>query len=83
MGAFILAAQQSANELVLLVNCQAGISRSGAVVSFVRDVIELDSLRFQLDNGHIAPNFHVRRLLFNWWKEHVGFRFDGDQRRRP
>ena len=46
-----------------LVHCSAGISRSGAVGSFILDYLEGDKEYFAEHNKHIHPNGHISRLL--------------------
>ena len=47
-----------------LVHCSAGISRSGAVGSFINDYLDSDRDFFEKFNRHrIMPNAHVSRLL--------------------
>ena len=49
----------------LLINCGAGISRSGAVARFARKYFGLNRDQFNKDNPHIFPNKLVMRKLFN------------------
>jgi len=60
---FINRAHQSEKPTLLLVNCMAGISRSGAVVEFVRVHFGLDKARFNQLNPQIYPNQYVHQLL--------------------
>lgn len=53
----------------LLVNCMAGISRSGAVVDFARVFFSIDYDQFTRLNPRIVPNTLVRRWLFAVWQE--------------
>lgn len=46
-----------------IVHCMAGISRSGAVGSFVQGYCQGDWDLFKRDNPHIAPNARVHRML--------------------
>jgi len=47
-----------------IVHCSAGISRSGAVGSFINDYLNSDMEYFEKANRHrILPNSHVSRLL--------------------
>ena len=46
-----------------IVHCAAGISRSGAVGSFILDYLEGDREYFEKYNKHILPNPRVRRML--------------------
>jgi predicted protein tyrosine phosphatase len=45
------------------VHCAAGISRSGAVGTFVNDYFRQDYLAFKKRNPYIHPNSHVLTLL--------------------
>lgn len=49
---------------VLVVNCMAGVSRSGAVADFARVACRVPFESFAKSNRHIVPNPYVRRLLF-------------------
>jgi len=46
-----------------LVHCMAGISRSGAVGTFINGYCRGDWERFKRDNPQIAPNARVSRML--------------------
>lgn len=46
-----------------IIHCAAGISRSGAVGTFVNDYFHGDFHKFQKQNPHILPNGLVLRLL--------------------
>ncbi len=48
----------------LLINCGAGISRSGAVARFARKYFGLDKAQFHKDNPYIFPNKLILRKLF-------------------
>lgn len=54
-------------EETLYVNCVAGISRSGAIVSFACEVFNLDRDKFKKDNPYILPNNLVLYLLRERW----------------
>ena len=45
------------------VHCGAGISRSGAVGSFIQEISDTDYEEFFKMNKHIAPNIHVLSTL--------------------
>ena len=47
----------------LLVNCMAGVSRSGAVGTFARRLAAISYGNFKKRNPGLHPNRHVRRLL--------------------
>ncbi|MFW6225742.1 MAG: hypothetical protein ACOC3V_02130 [bacterium] len=46
-----------------IIHCSAGISRSGAVGTFIVDYFNLDWFKFKSNNPHIHPNNHVLKLL--------------------
>jgi predicted protein tyrosine phosphatase len=56
-------------EDILYVNCGAGVSRSGAVITFVRDLYDLDHVQFDADNPQIFPNSWILETLEKCWKE--------------
>ena len=51
------------DDAVLIVHCDAGISRSGAVGTFAVDFLGLDYEVFTKENPCLMPNFHVYNLL--------------------
>lgn len=59
---FLIAQKQNGVQKGLL-HCSAGISRSGAVVTFAADVLEVDQSAFKKMNQYIRPNPHVMSLL--------------------
>jgi predicted protein tyrosine phosphatase len=60
---FLMARQSEPQPLLLYVNCEIGVSRSGAVASFSREFLGLDEQAFRADNPRIAPNPHVLAIL--------------------
>lgn len=54
-------------EHIFLVNCAAGVCRSGAVVSFIQEIIRLDWEQFRRDNPNVAPNDIVLKTLRARW----------------
>lgn len=48
---------------VLVVHCDAGISRSGAIGTFAVDYLGLDYFAFKEDNPNIMPNPYVFSIL--------------------
>lgn len=58
-------AQRITEETTVIVHCDAGICRSGAVGEFIADVTSYDRLQFVRDNPHILPNIHVKSVLWN------------------
>jgi predicted protein tyrosine phosphatase len=47
----------------LYINCEAGISRSGAVGTFVVDYLQLPFDKFSKMNPHISPNISILSML--------------------
>lgn len=47
----------------LLVNCEAGISRSAAIATAIADICGVETVRAH--QGEIRPNEHVRRLILH------------------
>lgn len=66
---FISALNENPDAETLYVNCGAGISRSGAVVTFVQQLYELDQERFATDNQGIIPNTWVLQTLHGCWQK--------------
>lgn len=56
-------AQKDIKDSVLLIHCQAGISRSGAVGCFASDYCNLDYSQFVKDNPGIYANQYVLNVL--------------------
>ena len=50
---------------VFIVHCSAGISRSGAVATFLYDkfLSEIDKVQFRRENKYIRPNLYVLKRL--------------------
>jgi predicted protein tyrosine phosphatase len=50
---------------VFLVHCSAGISRSGAVATFIKDkfINEVDMNKFLIENKFICPNLYILKRL--------------------
>jgi predicted protein tyrosine phosphatase len=46
---------------VFIIHCSAGISRSGAVATFIRDkfIDEIDNEKFNSENKYIHPNLYI------------------------
>jgi predicted protein tyrosine phosphatase len=55
----------------LYVNCFAGISRSGAIACFTRQIFGLDEAAFARDNPRIAPNMLILGQLRKRWAERI------------
>ena len=48
-----------------IIHCAAGISRSGAIGSFINNYVQWDFQRFKIENPQIQPNARVLRMLNN------------------
>lgn len=59
-------ADPESNDLVV-VNCQMGVSRSGAVSTFIREVFKLDFQTWKRDNPQVSPNPSVLDRLHHCW----------------
>jgi len=57
----------------VLIHCTAGVSRSGAVASFINDYVSGSWEMFKRDNDSIQPNAHVYRLLYDEWHKDLEF----------
>lgn len=66
---FVVALNANPDAETLYVNCGAGIARSGAVVTFVQQLYELDQATFAADNQRIVPNTWVLGTLQDCWKK--------------
>lgn len=55
--------QANAHRKKCLVHCAAGISRSGAVGTFINDYFRADYADFKKRNPHIHPNGHILAML--------------------
>jgi predicted protein tyrosine phosphatase len=51
------------DKTTFIIHCSAGISRSGAVGTFINDYFRQSYFEFLEKNPHILPNGHVLRLL--------------------
>lgn len=51
-----------------IVHCSAGVSRSGAVGEFVNDLFGEDFSIFKRRNKNISPNFHVKGILNEYFR---------------
>ena len=49
---------------IMFVHCSAGISRSGAVATFITEMHKLDNDQFMKDNPQILPNNWVFNMLY-------------------
>jgi hypothetical protein len=59
----IKAMHEDERSMVLIVHCDAGVSRSGAVGEFAVDFCNLDYLAFKDKNPCVCPNSFIRREL--------------------
>lgn len=50
-------------EKILLINCAAGVSRSGAVGLFASRYLKIDEKNFRKTNPNICPNPHIIDIL--------------------
>lgn len=55
--------EKQEDKISCILHCAAGISRSGAVGTFVNDYYRGDNSEFKRNNPHIHPNGLVLRLL--------------------
>lgn len=55
----------------IIIHCTAGVSRSGAVATFINDFVSGDWNTFKQQNSSIQPNTHVYKLLEKVWQEDV------------
>lgn len=55
--------QEEQTDDCLLVNCMAGVSRSGAIGSFARQLYALSYDSFKKMNPQICPNSYVEKML--------------------
>jgi predicted protein tyrosine phosphatase len=62
-------AMEDPADVYLLVNCQMGISRSGAVSFFVRQIAGIDFDDWKSKNRAVNPNILVKGLLTWAWGE--------------
>lgn len=51
------------NRKYCIIHCGAGVSRSGAIGTFISDYFEKDYKEFKLQNPHIMPNGQVLAML--------------------
>jgi predicted protein tyrosine phosphatase len=60
---FRLHCHKDKEKQIFIVHCGAGISRSGAVATFINDLYGNSYKEFFNDNRHIQPNFTILRRL--------------------
>lgn len=52
---------------LVVVNCYMGVSRSGAVSTFIREAFQLDYEQWRQENSHVSPNYFVLDKLHHQW----------------
>lgn len=55
----------------IIIHCTAGVSRSGAVATFINDYVSGDWQAFKQQNSSIQPNTHVYKLLEKTWQDDI------------
>lgn len=65
----ILESHNKPGDTFLLVNCMAGISRSGAVATFANFACDADFTKLIQLNPQIRPNAHNLRMLFKMFEK--------------
>ena len=60
---FILKHERSKKEKSLIINCSAGICRSGAIAAFAFQICSVKDVDFANDCNHIQPNNWIINLL--------------------
>lgn len=66
---FIMKHENDEKEKSLIINCSAGICRSGAIASFAFNICSVKDIDFANDCNHIQPNNWVLNLLAATFKE--------------
>lgn len=67
---FVNILQKKEEQETLVVHCMAGISRSGAIGTFINDILGLDLSTFLRNNPHTRPNSYVLKTLrdvYGFW----------------
>jgi predicted protein tyrosine phosphatase len=61
---------KNADKNNFIIHCSAGISRSGAVATYIsyKYINDIDSYEFMLDNKHILPNKYILKRLMELGK---------------
>jgi predicted protein tyrosine phosphatase len=62
--------ENNSNAKTSFVHCSAGISRSGAVGTFINDYFHGDFYEFKNLNKDIQPNQHIIRILNNTYRNY-------------
>lgn len=65
---YVKTAEESPNHITWYVHCTLGVSRSGAIASFIREFCDFDATKFSRHNPHVVPNQLVLTSLRNEWK---------------
>lgn len=55
---------------LLLVNCAAGVSRSGAVSEFTRMVCNIPYQHWKRLNAQVIPNVYIKKILIETWENY-------------
>lgn len=72
------------DKIGFIIHCSAGVSRSGAVATFIYDkfLSEIDKDKFRYENKHIMPNIYIlnrlKELDANSQKRHF-YEIEGDE----
>lgn len=72
------------DKTVFVIHCTAGVSRSGAVATFLHDkfLSEIDREHFRRENKHIMPNLYILNRLKELdvdSPKHLFYEIDGDE----
>lgn len=65
---FIKKYKDNKEKLTLIIHCQAGISRSGAIGWFSCKFLELNKSKFLQQNQHLYPNRYILYMLESLYK---------------
>ncbi len=60
---FVLAQHAKPESMTLFVNCEMGVSRSGAVATVVREMVGISPGQFAIYNTRCAPNPQILRVM--------------------
>lgn len=64
---------------ICMVHCAAGVSRSGAVGTFINDIYGIPYEDFRVDNPHILPNARVIAELRRAYNEMIDFKISENE----
>jgi predicted protein tyrosine phosphatase len=78
---FVKTVNEIPRVMTLIIHCEAGVSRSGAVGLWANRYLNLDESLFRRHNSNIYPNSYILKLLSDysgitkkyliWWNEHI------------